>query len=73
MDLSYYEWVKYGMDKGWCSEAVCVTHDGLPSTDSEMDEWEDGSDPCEFALRLWPEPSENELPVGLRSPATPVV
>lgn len=51
----FWVWVKHGETKGWCSEPVCVTHDGLPSTDEEIAEWEDGGDPCEHAVRLWPD------------------
>lgn len=52
-DLSLADWVQYGLDKGWCSEAACATHDGVPCTEQEATEWNDGDPPCEFVLRLW--------------------
>jgi hypothetical protein len=48
-----HEWFAYGVEQGWISDAVCATHDGLPSTDDENDEWEAGWDPCVPAVRLW--------------------
>lgn len=41
-----------GIEKGYCSEPVCNTHDGLPSTEEEDAQWEDGLDPCVPAVRL---------------------
>ena len=52
-DMTLYEWLQYGIDKGYCSDAVCATHNGLPDTDEEMQEWEYGGDPCMSAVRIW--------------------
>lgn len=52
-DMGPAEWVAYGVDRGWCSFAVCDTHDGVPMTDSEETAWEEGNDPCIPVLRLW--------------------
>lgn len=48
-----YDWLAYGVERGYCSEAVCNTHDGLPLVDDEIDEFEDGGDPCIPATRLY--------------------
>jgi hypothetical protein len=50
--LSFAAWLQTGIEAGYCSEAVCNTHDGLPSTPEEDAEWEDGGDPCVPAVRL---------------------
>jgi hypothetical protein len=52
--MTFVEWAKYGRTRGWISEIVCATHEGLPSTPEEIREWEDGADPCEHAVRVWP-------------------
>lgn len=52
--MNVYEWIAYGVEQGWVTEA-CLTHDGLPSTPEEDEAWEDGSDPCQHLLRLWPD------------------
>ena len=39
-------WLRYGIDAGFCSEVVCVQHDGTPFTESEADRFDDGDDPC---------------------------
>lgn len=51
--MNLTEWLQYGIDKGYCSDGVCATHDGLPDTEEEMKEWEDGGDPCIPAVRIW--------------------
>lgn len=50
--LDIHEWVRYGVDHGYCSEPVCNTHDGLPNTPEEEQAWEEGLDPCVPAVRL---------------------
>jgi hypothetical protein len=52
VSLTFQEWIVMGIDMGYCSEPVCVTHDGLPSTPEEDAEWENGGDPCVPAVRL---------------------
>lgn len=46
-------WLQQGIERGWCSEPACETHDGLPWTDEEIEAWDDGWDPCLPAVRLW--------------------
>jgi hypothetical protein len=53
--VTFQEWLEIGMDLGYCSEPVCNTHDGLPSTPEEDEMWEDGGDPCVPAVRLYPD------------------
>lgn len=33
-------------------DAVCATHEGIPSTEDEEAEWEEGHDPCQMVIRL---------------------
>lgn len=51
--MDKYEWLEYGIENGFCSRVVCSTHDGLPLTDEEDAEFEDGYDPCVPAVRIW--------------------
>lgn len=50
--MDVHEWYMIGKKNGWCSEIFCHTHDGIPLTDSEMDQFDDGDDPCIFAIRV---------------------
>ena len=50
--MDIYEWIQYGVERKYCSSPVCSTHDGLPMTDEENVQWDDGGDPCVHALRL---------------------
>lgn len=45
-------WLRAGLQAGFCGPAVCFTHDGLPTSEVEDDEWETG-DPCLHILRLY--------------------
>ncbi len=51
--MDVYEWVKYGVDKGFCTEIHCSTHDGVAMTDEEMDNWGEGEDNCIPVIRMW--------------------
>lgn len=52
--IDFWNWQQYGERRGWVSDAVCATHDGIPGTPDENAEWEAGYDPCQHVLRLWP-------------------
>ena len=46
-------WFNNGVDRGWISDMVCATHDGIPSISEEEEKmWEDGGDPCQFVVRI---------------------
>lgn len=46
------EWYQYGLENGFIGPAVCITHDGYPTTADEDDEFEQG-DPCLFVIRIY--------------------
>ena len=52
MKVTFQEWLEMGIKLGYCSQPVCNTHDGLPSTEEEDAMWEEGLDPCVPAVRL---------------------
>lgn len=54
-ELTFDQWLSYGIDRGWCGPAVCDIHDGLPTTATEDDEFMDGGDPCIHIVRLYPD------------------
>lgn len=39
---------------GLVSEVGCATHGTLEMSEDEQDGFEDGWDPCMFAVRVWP-------------------
>ena len=53
MDLTFNEWMTYGIEKGWCGPPVCYTHDGLPMSEQEYAEFDEGQDPCTHVVRLY--------------------
>jgi hypothetical protein len=51
-EISFDEWIKIGIEQGWCGPTVCYTHDGLPLSVKEEEElWE--QDPCVHIIRLY--------------------
>lgn len=52
MDLEFDEWMKFGFDKGWISDVFCDTHDGAPMSEEEMNDWDEGGDPCSFHVKV---------------------
>jgi len=53
MDLTFDEWISYGIEKGWCGPPVCYTHDGLPMSEQEYSEFDEGQDPCTHVVRMY--------------------
>ncbi len=53
MDLTFQEWMTYGIEKGWCGPPVCYTHDGLPMSEQEYAEFDEGQDPCTHVVRMY--------------------
>ena len=51
--MNIHEWIAYGIKNKYCSAAVCDTHEGLPRTEKESDEWDEGGDTCVYGLRLY--------------------
>ena len=47
------EWLRIGVQNGWCSPPVCATHDGVPSTEKEDTDFDEGDDPCVFVIRVY--------------------
>jgi hypothetical protein len=50
--IEFEIWLKNGFDRGWISDVFCNTHDGAPMTEEEMQEWDEGGDPCSFQVRV---------------------
>ena len=53
MDVTFDEWITYGIEKGWCGPPVCYTHDGLPMSEQECTEFDEGQDPCTHIVRMY--------------------
>ena len=51
--MTFEEWIKIGINEGWCGVPVCETHDGLPMSKAEEDEVWDGNDMCIHVIRLY--------------------
>lgn len=51
--MTFDDWLAIGREHGFCSPPVCSTHDGVPMSDEETAQWDDGDDPCTHILRLY--------------------
>ena len=56
-----YEWINLGVEMGWCGPPVCVTHDGMPMTGEEEDEFVEGNDICVHMIRPYHDSEEKAL------------
>lgn len=71
--LEFDEWMAYGLARGWAGPPVCSTHDGIPTSEAEDDEFEEG-DPCIHVIRLYEDAEtkaaveENHAPSVWRQP-----
>lgn len=52
IQLDFDEWLRLGMEMGFCGPAVCYTHDGFPMSEIEEEEFSE-SDPCVHMIRLY--------------------
>jgi hypothetical protein len=50
--MTFDEWLKFGIENDWVGPSVCYTHDGLPTSEIEDEEWQE-NDPCIHVLRLY--------------------
>jgi len=50
--MDFSEWMQLGRDNHWVSEIVCDTHDGVPMSEAEWLEFEEG-DPCISIMRVY--------------------
>lgn len=66
--MNFDEWVKYGLDNKWCGPAVCYTHDGLPTSEAEDNEFEE-ADPCLHIIRLYEDEQQKEAVEQNHSPS----
>lgn len=51
--LSFDEWMKIGVTQGFAGAPICSTHDGIPMSLEEEQEFEEGNDPCIHVVRLY--------------------
>lgn len=56
--MDFDEWLAYGIDHKWCLYPTCYMHDGVPTTNAEAEELEEGYDPCMHVVRLFSSPEE---------------
>ena len=50
--MNFDEWIKMGYDMGYCTPPVCATHDGIPSTATEDEQWDQGDEMCIHVVRV---------------------
>lgn len=67
--LSFDDWMRIGIERGWCGPAVCYTHDGLPTTESDDEEWDNGGDPCIHIIRLYEDEEHKKAVESNHSPS----
>lgn len=67
--MDFEEWIKTGIENGWCGPAICYTHDGFPTSEHEDAEFEDGADPCMHVIRLYEDYNQKKSIEANHSPS----
>ena len=52
-ELDFNQWLAIGLHNNWIGPPICYTHDGLPTSQLEDQQYDDGQDPCLHILRLY--------------------
>ena len=50
--MDFDEWIQYGIERGFCSEQYCDTHDGFPYSPTEGELLKNGNNICIHSVRL---------------------
>ena len=48
----FYEWLDWGITKGWVADVACAIHGGLPLELEEDVQFPEGEDPCVHVIRV---------------------
>jgi hypothetical protein len=67
--LTFDQWLNIGIEQGWCGPSVCSVHDGVPTSFFEDSEFDEGSDPCVFVVRLYEDAAMREAVEMNHSPS----
>ena len=70
MDLTFSEWMAFGIKQGWSGPPICYTHDGLPMSNEEDMEFGEGQDPCIHIVRLYEDIDMKQRIENNHSPST---
>jgi len=66
--ISFDEWLHIGLENGWCGPPVCSIHDGIPMSEAEEEEFQEG-DPCVHIIRLYEDEEQKKLVEDFHSPS----
>jgi len=66
--MIFIEWMRQGIEAGFCGPPVCSTHDGIPTTVFEDEDFADG-DPCIHVVRLYEDDSVKDAVESNHSPS----
>jgi hypothetical protein len=67
-ELTFDDWLKAGIQHNFIGAPVCYTHDGLPTSEDEDEEFSEG-DPCIHILRLYESPEKKTAIEDNHSPS----
>jgi hypothetical protein len=68
-EKEFSEWLQEGLTLGFVGPAICHTHDGLPLSEAEDAEFENGGDPCIHILRLYEDKETKQAVEESHSPS----
>jgi len=51
--MTMLEWLRLGIEKGWCTDSYCWSHDNPDMTDEEITILDTDGEVCFPVMRLW--------------------
>jgi hypothetical protein len=63
------DWIRFGIEQGFCGPPVCATHDGLPTTAEEDEAWLEDEDICQHVIRPYASQVEKDAIEENHSPS----
>lgn len=56
----FLDMLQQAQEAGYISDVHCSTHDGVRTSGTEAEQWEEGFDPCAPVVRLWEPGSQGD-------------
>lgn len=58
--MDVHEWIELGVKNKFCSKPICNTHEGPPMSEEELNEFDEGFDPCIHVIRVYSDTEQHQ-------------
>lgn len=50
--MTFEQWMRIGIENRWVLPPTCYSHDGVPTSEEEEQQFDQGQDPCINVMRV---------------------